>query len=110
VGRSLPLLIRRYFGVANPQIALTVGRPIRVSRGIIVKDGEIERAVRLAAYTADACSCCSMPMMIAGGASLKLLSRAQAVLLEQRLSSLSLNSRVGFLAPLFRFEAFAVSG
>jgi hypothetical protein len=51
---AVPHLIRRYIAAKNPPFALTVGRAIRVHRGSIVKDGEIERAVTLARYSGDA--------------------------------------------------------
>lgn len=50
---SVPILIRRYVALKNPPLALSVPRPIRVTRSKLVKAGELERAVQLAAYQAD---------------------------------------------------------
>jgi hypothetical protein len=49
---SVRLLVLRYLARKNPPITLTVEHPIRVGRNKIVKANELERAARLAAYTA----------------------------------------------------------
>lgn len=46
---SVPLLVRRVAAFVAPDLALTVPRPIRVKRDQVVKAGELERAVELAA-------------------------------------------------------------
>lgn len=50
--QAVPLLIRRVAALAAPGLALQTPRPIRVKRDRIVKPGELERAVELAARTA----------------------------------------------------------
>lgn len=49
---AVPILLRRIAGRLNPAIALVVPRPIRVRRNRVVKPGELEQAVRLAALRA----------------------------------------------------------
>lgn len=46
---AVPLLIRRIAAAGFPELDLLVLRPIRVSRQKLVKAGELERAVELAA-------------------------------------------------------------
>jgi len=49
---ALPILIRRLIATVNPPLAVDVVRPIRVPRSTLLKHGELERAVQLAALNA----------------------------------------------------------
>ena len=52
---AVPLLLRRLGQNMNPPVILEVPRPIRSNRHKIIKSGELERAVRLAAKRAGKC-------------------------------------------------------
>ncbi|MBM3745343.1 MAG: hypothetical protein FJW34_06060, partial [Acidobacteria bacterium] len=49
---ALPVLTRRLIAGINPLLPADVVRPIRVPRGRLLKSGELERAVQLAALDA----------------------------------------------------------
>src|SRR5207249_131651 len=49
---AVPLLIRRLAALQVPEMFLQVPRPIRVKRDKVVKPGELERAIELAARQA----------------------------------------------------------
>jgi len=49
---AVPILIRRLIADMNPPLAVDVARPIRVPRGRLLRSGELERAVQLAALDA----------------------------------------------------------
>lgn len=51
---AVPTLIRRVHGEASPEAPLEVGRPIRVRRNQVLKAGELERYLDLAANLAGA--------------------------------------------------------
>lgn len=51
---ALPLLLRRIAEIAAPGIVPEIPKPIRVPRQRILKQGEVERAVELAARKGDA--------------------------------------------------------
>ncbi len=46
---SVPVLIRRVSAMCYPGVALVIPRPIRIPRNRVIKIGELERAVELAA-------------------------------------------------------------
>jgi hypothetical protein len=48
---AVPILIRRIAAVVDPSVVLDLKKPIRVGRNKLVKSGEIERSVKLAAAT-----------------------------------------------------------
>ena len=48
---SIPILLRRIAADVAPGVMLRIPRPIRVPRQRIVKSGELERIVRIAAKT-----------------------------------------------------------
>ncbi len=50
--QAVPLLIRRLGALITPGLSLHIPRPIRVKRDQVVKPGELERAVELAARQA----------------------------------------------------------
>lgn len=49
---AVPILLRRIVQQVSPTVALETPRPIRVKRNRILRDGELERAVALAARRA----------------------------------------------------------
>lgn len=49
---AVPILLRRMSNAIDPEVVLDVRKPIRVGRDKIVKEGELERYVELAARTA----------------------------------------------------------
>lgn len=51
--QALPVLLRRLVTAIDPQTAVTVAKPLRVSRGSLLKVGELERYVELAARSAE---------------------------------------------------------
>ena len=80
---SVPILLRRYAFEWDPSVAFQALTPVRVSRGKLVKPGELERAVRLASYKAEDCGVLVLidadddcPATLGP----QLLGRAQAVL------------------------------
>ena len=54
---ALPILLRRIVERVSPNISVQIPRPIRVKRQLVVKAGELERAVELAATRAGAGGC-----------------------------------------------------
>ena len=54
---AVPVLLRRIAERVSPEIALDLPRPIRVPRNKVVRAGELERAVALAAARAGADGC-----------------------------------------------------
>ncbi|MBI5432025.1 MAG: DUF4276 family protein [Planctomycetes bacterium] len=50
--QAVPVLVRRIASAALPGVAVDVPRPIRVKRHRILKEGELERAIELAARQA----------------------------------------------------------
>lgn len=46
---ALPILLRRVAAAIEPSLPLDIRRPIRVQRGTLLKTGELERVVNLAA-------------------------------------------------------------
>ena len=46
---AVPILIRRIAGSLYPELEIDIPHPIRVSRDKVIKPGELERAVKLAA-------------------------------------------------------------
>jgi hypothetical protein len=46
---AVPILLRRLQQAIRPDLLLNTGRPVRISRYKLVKEGELERAIRLAA-------------------------------------------------------------
>jgi Domain of unknown function (DUF4276) len=51
---SVPILIRRIADELYPELAVRIPHPIRIPKSTLVKAGEIERAVQLAALNVDA--------------------------------------------------------
>lgn len=51
---AVPILVRRIAAVVSPDAVIDVPRPIRVKRYSLLKEGELERAVELAARQAGA--------------------------------------------------------
>lgn len=51
--QALPVLLRRIIAAIDPMRAVTVAKPLRVGRGSMLKAGELERYVELAARLAD---------------------------------------------------------
>ena len=51
---AVPALIRRIHGEVSPEAPLEVGRPVRVRRNQVLKAGELERYLNLAANFAGA--------------------------------------------------------
>jgi len=49
---ALPILLRRIAAIVDPSARIEVSRPIRVKRQLLLKPGELERAVELAARQA----------------------------------------------------------
>lgn len=54
---ALPILLRRIAQQVSPETVLDLPRPIRVSRNRVVQEGELERAIALAAREARAEGC-----------------------------------------------------
>lgn len=54
---AVPALIRRIHVAVSPEVPLEVGRPVRVPRDRLLKDGELERYLGLAANVAGADGC-----------------------------------------------------
>ena len=54
---AVPALIRRIHVAVSPEVPLEVGRPVRVPRDRLLKDGELERYLALAANVAGADGC-----------------------------------------------------
>ena len=54
---AVPALIRRIHVEVSPAVPLEVGRPVRVPRDRLLKDGELERYLGLAANVAGADGC-----------------------------------------------------
>ena len=52
--KAVPALIRRIHGELSPGTPLDIGRPVRVRRNRVLKDGELERYLDLAANLAGA--------------------------------------------------------
>src|SRR5690349_12666369 len=52
---SVPILLRRLAAEWDPTIGFQTFSPVRISRSKIVKPGELERAVKLASFKAEAC-------------------------------------------------------
>lgn len=65
---AVPILIRRIANQVAPTVPLEVLRPIRIKRQRLLKAGELERAMELAARqvgSGGAICCCSTPTVIA---------------------------------------------
>src|ERR1035438_1367136 len=48
---SVPILVRRIAGQFDPGLAVQIPHPVRVTKSKLLKAGELERAVELAAIT-----------------------------------------------------------